>query len=223
MRLDRMMSFELEICCYGLSPALIAQAAGAKRVELCASPGEGGVTPSLGLIQTVREQLRISLYPIIRPRGGNFLFSEGEFGAMQKDVALCRHLGCDGIATGLLLEDGRVDKKRCGRLVELAYPMGVTFHRAFDHTTDPHAALEDIISIGCERILSSGLQQTALEGASMLRELVERAAGRIIIMPGSGIRASNLAELAALTGASEFHSSAYEQTTEMLGVLAAAG
>ena len=216
-----MMSFQLEICCYDLPSALIAQEAGAHRIELCASPGEGGVTPSLGMIQTARELLHIPLYPIIRPRGGDFVFSEEEFRAMQKDVVLCRHLGCDGVVIGLLHADGKPDRKRCARLIELAYPLGVSFHRAFDRTSDPHAALEELIDMGCERVLSSGLQSTAMEGAELLHELIRQAQDRIVIMPGSGVRVSNIAELAQRTGATEFHSSAYEQTKGMLAILVA--
>jgi copper homeostasis protein len=203
-----MMSFKLEICCFNLSSALIAQEAGADRVELCASPSEGGTTPSLGVIRTARERLHIDLYPIIRPRGGDFLFSDTEFRIMEQDVVLCREAGCNGVVIGLLLADGSVDKERCARLVELAYPLGVSFHRAFDWTADPFQALETIIDIGCERILSSGQCPTAPEGAGLLRDLVQRADQRIAIMPGSGVRAANIAALAQNTGAQEYHSSA---------------
>ncbi len=202
------MSFKLEICCFNLSSALIAQDAGADRVELCAAPAEGGTTPSLGVIRTARERLHIELYPIIRPRGGDFLFSDTEFRIMQQDVILCREAGCDGVVIGLLHADGSVDRDRCARLVELAYPLGVTFHRAFDWTADPYQALETIIDIGCERILSSGQRPTAPEGAELIGDLVKRADQRIIIMPGSGLRAANIAALAQCTGASEYHSSA---------------
>jgi copper homeostasis protein len=202
------MSFKLEICCFNLSSALIAQDAGADRVELCASPAEGGTTPSLGVIRTARERLHIELYPIIRPRDGDFLFSDTEFRVMQQDVLLCREAGCDGVVIGLLHADGSVDRDRCARLVELAYPLGVTFHRAFDWTADPFQALETIIDIGCERILSSGQRPTAPEGADLLGDLVKRADHRIIIMPGSGLRAANIAALAKCTGAPEYHSSA---------------
>jgi copper homeostasis protein len=202
------MSPILEICCFNLPSALIAQEAGAQRVELCASPDEGGVTPSAGLIRTARECLHIDLYPIIRPRGGDFLFSDEEYRIMLRDVELCRKAGCNGIVIGLLNADGTIDKDRSARLVELAYPMGVTFHRAFDHSASPHQALEDIIGTGCERILSSGQRPKAAEGVLLLKELIVQADQRIIIMPGSGIRASNLAEIRERTGATEFHSSA---------------
>jgi copper homeostasis protein len=126
----------------------------------------------------------------------------------MRDVEFCRGLGCDGVVIGMLLADGRVDQVRCGRLVEAAYPMGVTFHRAFDRAVDPFEALETIIGIGCERILTSGQRPVAMEGAALLRELVREADERIVIMPGSGVRASNIAELAEKTGAVEFHTTA---------------
>jgi copper homeostasis protein len=198
----------LEICAFNLPAALAAQGAGADRIEFCAGPGEGGLTPSAGLIRTAREKLQIPVYPIIRPREGDFLYSEEEFSVMLRDVELCRGLGCDGVVIGMLLADGRVDEVRCGRLVETAYPMGVTFHRAFDRAADPFVALETIIRMGCERILTSGQRPVAMEGAELLRELVREADERIVIMPGSGVRASNIAELAAKTGAVEFHTTA---------------
>jgi copper homeostasis protein len=198
----------LEICAFNLSAALAAQRAGADRIELCAGPEEGGVTPSVALIQMAREKLRIPLYPIIRPREGDFLFSEEEFAIMLRDVQLCKEVGCDGVVIGMLLADGSIDCSRCARLVETAYPMGVTFHRAFDRVADPFAALETIIGIGCERILTSGQRPVAMEGAELIRELVREADERIVLMPGSGVRAANVAELATRTGAVEFHTSA---------------
>jgi copper homeostasis protein len=198
----------LEICAFNLPAALAAQRAGADRIEFCAGPEEGGLMPSAGLIRTAREKLQIPVYPIIRPREGDFLYSEEEFSVMLRDVELCRGLGCDGVVIGMLLADGRVDEARCGRLVETAYPMGVTFHRAFDRAADPFVALETIIRIGCERILTSGQRPVAMEGAELLRELVREADERIVIMPGSGVRASNVAELAAKTGVVEFHTTA---------------
>jgi copper homeostasis protein len=198
----------LEICAFNLPAALAAEGAGADRIELCAGPEEGGVTQSAGLIRMAREKLQIPVYPIIRPREGDFLYSEEEFRIMLRDVELCRGLGCDGVVIGMLLADGRVDQVRCGRLVEAAYPMGVTFHRAFDRAVDPFEAMETIIRIGCERILTSGQRPVAMEGVALLRELVREADERIVLMPGSGVRASNIAELAAKTGAVEFHTTA---------------
>jgi copper homeostasis protein len=202
------MNYQLEICCFNIQSALVAQLAGANRVELCADPGDGGTTPSLGVIKTVREKLHIKLYPIIRPRGGDFLFDKEDFEVMMNDVVLCKQIGCDGIVIGVLNEDGTIDKKRTSKLVELAYPLGVTFHRAFDWTINPQQALEDIIDCGCERILTSGQQPTALEGSSLINELIKQADSRIIIMPGSGIRASNIIDVAQKTNAEEFHTSA---------------
>jgi copper homeostasis protein len=202
------MNARLEICSFNIQSALIAQHAGAHRVELCADPAGGGTTPSLGLIKTAREKLQIELYPIIRPRGGDFLFNDEEFEIMLNDVSLCKQLGCDGVVIGMLNADGTVDKKRCEKLVQLAYPLGVTFHRAFDWCINPFEALEDIIDIGCERILTSGQKPTALEGAQLINELVRQAESRMIIMPGSGVRANNIIDLKEKTTADEFHTSA---------------
>lgn len=202
------MDFKLEICSFNLTSAMIAQIAGAHRVELCASPEEGGTTPGPGVIVNAREQLHIELYPIIRPRGGDFLFSDEEFRVMQKDVAYCKRAGCDGVVIGMLHTDGTVDKARCGKLVEQAYPMGVTFHRAFDWAVNPFEAMEDIIDIGCERILTSGQRPVAMDGAALINELIRQADNRIIIMPGSGIRSANMPALMKKTGACEFHTSA---------------
>jgi len=200
--------YKLEICSFNLASALIAQQAGAQRIELCASPEEGGTTPSQGVIIAAREQLHIDLYPIIRPRGGDFLYSGEEFAIMLKEVAFCKQVGCNGVVIGLLNADGTIDKQRAAKLVEAAYPMGVTFHRAFDWAINPFEAMEDIIHIGCERILTSGQRPTAPEGASMLNELVRQADDRILIMPGSGIRASNITSLVEKTDAPEYHTSA---------------
>src|SRR5450631_4744814 len=198
----------LEICCYNLESAIIAADAGADRVELCADPAAGGTTPGIGLIKTVRKKIGIELYPIIRIRGGDFLFSEEEFDVMLHEVDAYKSAGCEGIVTGILLPDGRIDINRCSRLIEKAYPMGVCFHRAFDWTRNPFEALEDIIGIGCERILTSGQQPTAVLGAPLIRDLVIQADGRIQIMPGSGVRTSNISDLKNETGATTFHSSA---------------
>jgi copper homeostasis protein len=198
----------LEICCYNLDSALIAADAGADRLELCADPNSGGTTPGIGLIKSVRKKTGIELYPIIRIRGGDFLFSDEEFDVMLHEVDACKSAGCEGVVIGMLLPDGRVDKIHSSRLIEKAYPMGVCFHRAFDWTRNPFEALEDIIEIGCERILTSGQQPTAILGAPLIKDLVEKADGRIQIMPGSGIRTANIADLKKETHARQFHSSA---------------
>ena len=202
------MSAKLEVIGFGVENCMIAQNAGAHRIELCENPLEGGTTPSYGLIIEARKRLHIDLYPMIRPRGGDFFYSDAEFEIMKSDIMLCRQQGCDGVVTGILTANGIVDKSRCNILVELAYPMGVTFHRAFDRTEDPLEALEDIIECGCERILTSGQRKTAIDGAETIRELIQRADDRIIIMPGSGVRSDNVVMLAETTGAVEFHTSA---------------
>ena len=202
------MKFKLEVIGFTIESCLIAQAAGAHRIELCDNPSEGGTTPSYGFIKAAREKLTIELYPIIRPRGGDFLYSETEFEIMKADVQLCKDLDCNGVVIGILLPNGTVDKERCKQLVDIAYPMGVSFHRAFDRTADPFKALEDIISIGCERILTSGQKPSVNEGMQLLVDLVQQANKRIIIMPGSGVRAENIVALANQTNALEFHTSA---------------
>jgi len=202
------MNYRLEICAFNLASALVAQEAGADRIEFCAGPEEGGTTPSAGAIRVARERLRIPLYPIIRPRGGDFLYSDEEFRNMIRDIEYCKQIGCNGVVFGILQADGSVDKARCTRLVEIAYPLGVTFHRAFDWAANPFEAMETIIGIGCERILTSGQRPTAQEGVDLLDQLVREADDRIVIMPGSGVRAANIVALAEKTGASEFHTSA---------------
>ncbi|HRP56296.1 copper homeostasis protein CutC [Agriterribacter sp.] len=202
------MNYTLEVIAFTIESVLLAQQSGAHRIELCDNPAEGGTTPGYGTIKTAREKTSLLLYPIIRPRGGDFLYSDEAFEIMKRDVLLCKELGCDGVVTGLLQADGSVDKKRTAALVEAAYPLGVTFHRAFDRVANPFEALEDIITTGCERILTSGLKPAATEGAETLAGLVRQSDDRIIIMPGSGIRSENIVALARQTGAAEFHSSA---------------
>ncbi|SEM15051.1 copper homeostasis protein [bacterium A37T11] len=198
----------LEICAASYVSAKAAQLAGANRVELCTNLQEGGTTPSYGQIAKTVELPNIAVYVLIRPRAGDFCYSTDEFEIMKEDILLCRDLACDGVVIGLLLPNGRVDLPRTRELVELAEPMKVTFHRAFDTTRDPLEALEDIITCGCERILTSGQKNTAEEGKKLIKQLVEKSAGRIRIMVGSGVNADNIATLAAYTGASEFHTSA---------------
>lgn len=202
------MQYRLEVIGYNIESCAIAQAAGAHRIELCHNPADGGTTPSYGFIKAARELLTIDLYPIIRPRGGDFHFNDMSFEMMKTDISICKELGADGVSIGMLTAEGTVDKIRCYQLVELAYPLGVTFHRAFDRTRDPLQALEDIIDIGCERLLTSGQRPTALEGADLIQTLVGQAGDRLIIMPGSGVRSGNIAALAQQTGVTELHSSA---------------
>jgi copper homeostasis protein len=199
---------KLELIAFTIQSCIDAQAAGADRIELCDNPGEGGTTPSYGFIKTARQKLSVDLFPIIRPRGGDFLYNADEFEMMKADIKLCKEIGCNGVIFGILSADGNIDKKRNSQLVDIAYPLGVTFHRAFDRTNDLLKAMEDVIDIGCERILTSGGVPNALEGADNIAALVNQASDRIIIMPGSGVRSQNLRELMKKTGATEFHSSA---------------
>lgn len=199
---------KLEVIGFGINNCLIAQQAGAHRIELCENPSDGGTTPSYGCIIAARKKLQIELYPMIRPRGGDFLYTEEEFEIMKSDVLLCKSLGCDGIVTGLLTTAGKVDKERTSQLVNLAYPLAVTFHRAFDRSVEPFEAMEDIIETGCERILTSGQKNNASDGAVLIKQLINASDDRIIIMPGAGIRAGNIRSIAEITGASEFHTSA---------------
>lgn len=199
---------ELEVIGFDLASCRTAELRGADRIELCANPHEGGTTPSYGTIATAREHTSIQLFPIIRPRGGDFFYTESEFEAMVNDIQQCAQLGCDGVVIGMLRPDGTVDVERCAELVRRAGSMQVTFHRAFDRVRDPMTALQDVIGLGCTRILTSGLRPNVDLGQEMLRALVDAAGDRITIMPGSGVRASNVAELARVTGARAFHSSA---------------
>jgi copper homeostasis protein len=180
---------------------------GADRIELCANLAEGGTTPSYGMVRKCREAFGVELYPIIRPRGGDFLYSKDEFGIMAQDIKICKELGCEGIVIGLLNIDGTIDIVRTADLVEIAYPMGVTFHRAFDRCLDPFEAMDELINIGVERILTSGQKPAAPDGVELMADLNTVANGRIIIMPGSGVRKDNIKMLAEKTGCVEFHSS----------------
>ncbi len=200
--------FILEVCAYNIQSCIIAQTVGAARIELCSSPSEGGTTPSYGTIQQVREKVSIQLYPIIRPRGGNFIYNNEELAIMKKDILFCKMMGCEGISTGVQLSNNKIDTELLKRMTDWAYPMGVTCHRVFDMVPDPFEALEDVINCGCERILTSGLKRTAIEGADILKQLVEKAEGRISIMPGGSVRSSNIRELFTSTGATEYHTSA---------------
>lgn len=203
------MKKRIEICANSAHSALMAQKGGAYRVELCAGIPEGGTTPSAGEICAARALLtETKLNVIIRPRGGDFLYSELEQEIMLRDIELCRSIGVDGVVFGCLTADGDVDMQTIKRLMNAAEGMDVTFHRAFDMCRDPEKALEDIISLGCNRVLTSGLAPTALEGTEMLAKLVSQADGRIIIMPGCGIRPNNIRQIADATGTCELHSSA---------------
>lgn len=200
-----------EICANSVESCIAAQEGGADRVELCSGIPEGGTTPSLGMIRSARENISIALNVIIRPRGGDFLYSEEELRQMVLDIRTAAENGADGLVFGCLTPEGDIDMKAMKMLMNEAGSLPVTFHRAFDHTRDPFKALEDIISLGCRRILTSGCRSSALEGADMLERLVLAAGERISIMPGCGIRENNIAEIAKRTGAKEFHFSAREK------------
>ena len=202
--------YRFEICANSVASCIAAQNGGADRVELCAGIPEGGTTPSYGMIRKARESISIGLNVIIRPRGGDFLYTKEEIEEMIYDIEKAKELGADGLVFGCLLPDGLVDKENMNRLMEAAGDTPVTFHRAFDHTSDPLLALEDIIDLGCARILTSGCMPTAMEGIHQLSQLVKEAQDRIIIMPGCGVNERNIAEIARLSGANEFHFSARE-------------
>lgn len=195
---------QIEVCAFSVESCLNAQRAGAHRIELCGGLYEGGTTPSNGLIQRARSVLSIQLYVMIRPRGGDFCYDEEELEVMRLDILAAKKMGADGVVFGLLKPNGRVDIERTKELVELAKPMGVTFHRAMDVAADPLDALEAIIESGAERILTSGQQNMALEGKELIQQLVEKANGRIEIMAGSGVNADN-ALLLAETGVNALH------------------
>lgn len=197
----------LEVAANSVTSALAAQAGGAGRVELCTALELGGLTPSPAQIAMARERLRIPLYVLIRPRAGDFLYNDVECEVMLRDIEACVALGCDGVVLGVLDAEGEVDRSRCQALIDAAGRLGVTFHRAFDLSRDLPQALEEIIALGCERVLTSGAQPSALDGAPLIRTLVAQSAGRIVVMPGAGVNAKNIAGLAQATGACEFHGS----------------
>ena len=198
----------LEVCVDSVEGAVAAQEGGADRVELCGNLIEGGATPSAAVIQLTRQRIDIGLNVIIRPRGGDFCYSDIEFDVMKLDVELAREWGANGVVIGILNPDGSVDTDRTGILTELARPMRVTFHRAFDMARDPFAALEDLISLGIDRVLTSGQDLSALEGIGLLKNLVQKAGDRIIVMPGGGITERNIGKIVRETGAREVHFSA---------------
>ena len=211
------MSTKLEIAVFSVEAALEAIKAGAHRIEFCENPLEGGTTPSFGSLSTLISLTSKPVFPIIRPRGGDFFYSEHEFNAMRSDILMARKLNYPGIVIGLLNADGTIDTARTKRLVDLASPMEVTFHRAFDRCKDPFKALEDIIATGCKRILTSGQVPNAADALPLLKKLVEQVGDRIIIMPGSGVRSNNSKEILTATGAKEIHSSARKmQVSQML-------
>jgi copper homeostasis protein len=198
----------IEIVVYNLESAMNAQRGGANRIELCDNPGEGGTTPSLGMIETVRQKTNLDLFVMIRPRGGDFHYSNEEFEVMKKDIMAAKRAGADGVVFGMLNPDGTMDTQRCKELVQIAKPMGTTCHRAIDMVRDMNAALEDCIGCGFDRILTSGGKPKAIEGVDMIEKLKSQADGRISIMPGSGVNENNVQEIIRKTGVTEIHFSA---------------
>lgn len=198
----------LEICAGSVESAVAARDGGAQRIELCAALEVGGVTPSAGLIAEARKVEGLTLNVIIRPRGGDFLYNEYEAACMEQDIRTCKQLGVDGVVIGALTADGDIDTVLCKRLIAAAKGMSITFHRAFDMCRDPKKALEELIAMGCDRVLTSGQAATAEAGIPLLKELVQQAGRRIIIMPGCGVNSNNAAAILSATGATEIHASA---------------
>lgn len=197
-----------EVVVYNIDSALRAQEGGADRLELCDNPSEGGTTPSFGMIEQVRQNVSIDLYVMLRPRGGDFCYNNYEFHIMKRDLSQCQRLSVDGLVFGILKEDGTMNKQRCKELIAMARPLKVTCHRAFDMTRDPFEALEDCIEIGFDRILTSGQQAKAIDGAGLIAELVKKANGRISIMAGSGVNKDTVTEIVKRSLVKEIHFSA---------------
>jgi copper homeostasis protein len=195
----------LEVCAGSLASALAAQEGGAFRVELCDNLYEGGTTPSIGTIELARLKLSIKLHVIIRPRGGDFLYSDLEYVIIKRDVERCRNVGVDGVVIGFLTADGKVDIERTREIVKMAQPMSVTFHRAFDMARDPFEALEDLKITGVNRILTSGQKNSAIDGAELIARLIRQSAGKVSIMPGGGLSEHNISEFAKVVKAKEYH------------------
>ena len=197
----------LEICADSVESALAAEAGGANRIELCSNLLEGGVTPSSGLIATVRDRISIGLCVMIRPRGGDFCYSTDEFEAMEQDVLTAKQLSADGIVFGILNEDGQIDLQRTRHLVDIARPLKVTFHRAFDMSDDLRKAIEDVVTAGVDRVLTSGGEQTVESGIETVTKLMRAANDRVVIMAGGGITRTNVRSIIAKTGVREIHAS----------------
>ena len=201
------MTWFREACCPSLEAVLAAERTGARRIELCERLEIGGVTPSEELLRAALAATSLPVHVLIRPRGGDFVYDEGEVRTMLSDIARCRKLGASGVVVGALTPGGAVDVPVMRRLVAAARPLSVTFHRAFDESADPLAAFGEILSLGCDRLLTSGHAPDALAGRALIGELVRRAGGRIVVMAGCGVRPGNIAQIARDSGAPEFHSS----------------
>lgn len=201
----------LEICTDSVASCREAEKGGAARVELCANLFEGGTTPSAGCIRMAREYLTIPLHVLLRPRGGDFCYSDEEFAVIEYDLQIAKKLGADGVVIGILLPDGTIDLKRTATLIKQARPMNVTFHRAFDMLAAPLPALQQLIQMGVDRLLTSGQEKSVLEGSELIAELVRQAGDKITIMPGGGITERNIARIRRETGAREFHLTARQK------------
>ena len=201
-----------EICVDSVAGVRAAKAAGAHRIELCADLLEGGITPSVGIIRQARTIFDIGLHVIIRSRGGDFLFDDDEFASMRADIEAVKAEGADGVVIGLLTATGEVDHERTRELIALARPLSVTFHRAFDMTPDPFEALEALVRLGVDRVLTSGQEPSVLEGLPLIAELVRRASDRIVVMPGGGITSRNVDRIVAAAKPREIHFAALEPT-----------
>ncbi|RYF53894.1 MAG: copper homeostasis protein CutC [Cytophagaceae bacterium] len=194
----------IEVCAYSVDDCLAAQQAGANRIELCSARAEGGLTPSLGLIRQVRTAISLPIFVMIRPRGGDFVYSASEIAVMEADIEIARLAGADGVVLGTLLPDGRIDRETTRHLIQCANPLPVTFHRAFDLTNDAQEALDVLIDLGVANVLTSGQQPRAIEALPLLEALAKQAEGRITIMAGSGVNGSNAAQLSQ-TGVTALH------------------
>ena len=203
-----MTGFVLEIAANSLNSALAAQEGGANRIELCNDLSNGGTTPSYGTLAITRDRLRIPLYVLIRPRTGDFCYDAGEVDVMLRDIDMCARVGCDGVVIGALDSQGDVDETVCRALIAAAGSLGVTFHRAFDVARDQNSALDTIIALGCERVLTSGGEANALAGAERIAGFVKQAGSRLRVMAGAGLDVSNICEVARRSNAHEFHGSA---------------
>jgi len=197
----------LEICAYNIQSCLIAHKAGANRIELCADPFRGGTTPSYGVIKYALENIGLPVYPIISTKGNSFVYDKAEIEILRNDIFTCRQLGCEGISIGASLPDGRIDVALMKQIVEWARPMKLSCHKVFDAAPDLHEALEGLIEVGFDRVLTSGGCKTALEGIDIIAALTVQAQGRIVIMPGGSLRSANLEQIRSVTQANEFHSS----------------
>ncbi|XP_014281689.1 copper homeostasis protein cutC homolog isoform X1 [Halyomorpha halys] len=198
----------MEVCIDNLESAINAEKGGAMKLELCSTNNDGGLTPSLGLLRVVKKNVKIPVIVMIRPRTGDYIYSDEEIEIMSEDVKIYGENGADGFVFGIITPEGKVDVKNCSKLIKLAGNLPVTFSRAFDVIKDPLERMEEIISLGFERILTSGLQESACEGIPLLKQLMEAARGRIVIMPGAGIKPNNLQFLLKETNAVQFHASA---------------